>query len=236
MTGSSRTACFRKRLPLVARNNIRSNAIDFSLGTRPVKYPSLTCLDESADISYKIDQQRFRKKCKWKNSCIRCQESEIKLVGKHFTWSSKGVSMDSSPALLDSLSLCWAVALLWAAWKNSPAWRNKWTKWVYSTETENLRNRNEDLKTKRNWNFVGGDIILGHQIHKIIWFHVRSEFFYSNDHSYLLENKFVLYKLIICPLQLLTICIHLNELRFQFSKFNLDIYQNQHQYSDTKSY
>lgn len=42
-------------------------------------------------------------------------------VGKH-TWSiNKGVSSDSSPLWCDSISLCWAVALLRAEEKNSPA-------------------------------------------------------------------------------------------------------------------
>ena len=43
-------------------------------------------------------------------------------VGFH-TCSSKGVSMDSSPVCWDSISLCWAVALLRTEEKNSPAYK-----------------------------------------------------------------------------------------------------------------
>ena len=53
VTGFSTTACFTKILPLVARNRILSNAIDFSLGTRPVRNPNLICFDGSVDISFK---------------------------------------------------------------------------------------------------------------------------------------------------------------------------------------
>lgn len=53
VTGSSTTFCFKKTLPLVARNRILSKAIDLSLGTRPLTNPSLTCFDRSVVISQK---------------------------------------------------------------------------------------------------------------------------------------------------------------------------------------
>lgn len=57
-TGSSTETCFRNTLPLVARNKILSNAMDFSLGTSPVINPSLTCLDESVVVSYETGHHR----------------------------------------------------------------------------------------------------------------------------------------------------------------------------------
>lgn len=51
-TGVSTGTCFRNTFPLVARNNILSNAIDFSLGTRPLMNPKLTCFDWSVCNSY----------------------------------------------------------------------------------------------------------------------------------------------------------------------------------------
>lgn len=53
VTEPSSTDCFKKTFPLVARNRILSKANDFSLGTRPVTNPSLTCFDGSVTISYK---------------------------------------------------------------------------------------------------------------------------------------------------------------------------------------
>lgn len=52
MTGSSTEVCLKNTLPLVARNKILSNAMDFSLGTRPAKNPNLTGFDESPGNSF----------------------------------------------------------------------------------------------------------------------------------------------------------------------------------------
>jgi len=56
-TGSSTAACLMYTLPLVARNIILSNGMDFSLGTRPVINPNFTCFDDSFNISYRIASQ-----------------------------------------------------------------------------------------------------------------------------------------------------------------------------------
>ena len=56
VTGSSTVACLKNTFPLVARNKILSNTMDFSLGTRPAKKPNLTCFDESTDNSFTTKQ------------------------------------------------------------------------------------------------------------------------------------------------------------------------------------
>lgn len=120
MTGSSSTACFRNTLPLVARNIIRSKAMDLSLGTSPVRNPNLTCLDESVVISYTKSIRNILSKRKPKKFQLYTIEHQVKF----FTCSiSKGVSNDSSPVCCDRNSICWAV--LSAEWKNSPAWRKQ---------------------------------------------------------------------------------------------------------------
>lgn len=122
VTGSSTAACFRNTLPLVARNRILSNAIDFPLGTRPVRNPNLTCFDWSAVFPYTSDSPQWN--IMRTKRCHLIQKTKIEF--KICTCSSnRGVSKDSSPLWTDSASLCWAVALLMAEWKNSPAWERK---------------------------------------------------------------------------------------------------------------
>lgn len=57
MTGLSTTACFKNTLPRVARKIILSKAIDFSLNTRPLMKPSLTCFEVSVDISFRTSKR-----------------------------------------------------------------------------------------------------------------------------------------------------------------------------------
>ena len=118
-TGSSTAACFRNTLPLVARNSILSNAIDFSRGTRPERNPKLTGFDWSADDSFIIRQMKLNH--------VKIQDRlNLKREFQNCTCSNNnGTSIESPPTRLDSNSLCCSTALLCAELKNSPAWQKE---------------------------------------------------------------------------------------------------------------
>lgn len=123
VTGSSTAVCLKNTLPLVARNKILSNVMDFSLGTRPARNPNLICFDESPDNSFTMKQTTWTKSFR-KGYCQHYKKKKSRSAGKKSTWScNKGVSIDSPLKRRDSYSLCCSMAPLWAEWKNSPAWK-----------------------------------------------------------------------------------------------------------------